>query len=53
LEEGRDYAGAVLAPGLSTQVVEFVVRRLAASAEKTSPRSSDTPANTKGADQNP
>lgn len=53
LEEGRDYAGAVLAPGMSTQVVEFVVRRLAASVEKTSPRSSDTPANPKGADQNP
>ncbi len=28
LEEGRDYFGAVLAPGLSTQAIEFVVRRL-------------------------
>jgi hypothetical protein len=53
LEEGRDYVGAVLAPGLSTEVVGVVVRRLAASAEKTSPSGSDTPANTKGADQNP
>jgi len=32
LEEGRDYFGAVLAPGLSTQAIEFVVRRLPASA---------------------
>lgn len=28
-EEGRDYAGTVTAPGLSTQGVDFVVRRLA------------------------
>jgi hypothetical protein len=28
LEEGRDYFGAVLAPGLSSQAIEFVVRRL-------------------------
>ena len=28
LEEGHDYFGAVLAPGLSTQAIEFVVRRL-------------------------
>jgi hypothetical protein len=32
LEESRDYFGAVLAPGLSTQAIEFVVRRLPASA---------------------
>ena len=37
LEEGRDYVGAVLAPGLSTQAVGFVVRRLAASAETSVP----------------
>jgi hypothetical protein len=30
LDEGRDYAGAVLAPGLSSQAVDFVVRRLSA-----------------------
>jgi hypothetical protein len=28
LEEGQDYFGAVLAPGLSSQAIEFVVRRL-------------------------
>ena len=53
LEEGRDYVGAVLVPGLSTQVVEFVVRRLAASAEKTSPPGGDEPTNTKRPSQKP
>lgn len=28
LQEGRDYVGAVLAPGLSAQAIEFVVHRL-------------------------
>ncbi|HEX6377062.1 MAG TPA: hypothetical protein VFZ91_15230 [Allosphingosinicella sp.] len=28
MEPGRDYAGAVVAPGLSAQAVEFVARRL-------------------------
>ena len=28
LEEGRDYSGAVFAPGLSAQAIEFIVRRL-------------------------
>jgi hypothetical protein len=53
LEEGRDYLGAVLAPGLSAQVVEFVVRRLPTTAEKTAPPGSDAPASTKGANRAP
>ncbi|HXJ03438.1 MAG TPA: hypothetical protein VNH44_19615 [Micropepsaceae bacterium] len=28
LEMGRDYSGAVIAPGMSAQAIEFVVRRL-------------------------
>jgi hypothetical protein len=34
LEEGRDYSGAVFAPGLSAQAIEFVVRRLPGAAAK-------------------
>jgi hypothetical protein len=45
LEEGRDYVGAVGAPGLSAQFVEFVVRRLPASEEKSAPRAANKPAN--------
>ena len=41
LEEGRDYFGAVLAPGLSTQAIEFVVRRLPASAPAGTKTASD------------
>ena len=44
LDEGRDYLGAVFAPGLSTQAIEFVLRRLPASSPATKPASKKKPA---------
>ncbi len=41
LEVGRDYAGAVAAPGLSAQFVEFIVRRLPAKSATSDSATSD------------
>jgi hypothetical protein len=45
LEEGRDYSGAICAPGLSAQAIDFVVRRLPDGAGAEPPREGKAPSN--------